>query len=151
MVFRLGSLHTFPLALQKQAQDPMIPIYLQDIFNFYTADWTMLQRDNREYSRYPRFKRGEASRFEKKTIAPQKFEVDLSGEANFILHSEFLDLFFGFIFLSWCADDSRPALNSVFKEGDSNELQKSEADPRNHEFLKPKSGAPDRVPNPISS
>jgi len=81
----------------------MIPIYLQDIFNFYTADWTMLQRDNKEYSRYPRFKRGEASRFEKKTIAPQKFEVDLSGEANFILHSEFLDLFcihfFFFLFL----------------------------------------------------
>ena len=103
MVFRLGSLHTFPLALQKQAQDPMIPIYLQDIFNFYTADWTMLQRDNKEYSRYPRFKRGEASRFEKKTIAPQKFEVDLSGEADFILHSEFLDLFcihfFFFLFL----------------------------------------------------
>ena len=39
----------------------------------------------------------------------------------------------------------------MFKEGESNELQKSEADPRNHEFLKPKSGAPDRVPNPISS
>jgi hypothetical protein len=60
----------------------MIPIYLQDIFNFYTADWMMLQRDNRELSKYPRIKKGDVSRFEKKTISAQKFEVDLHGNSN---------------------------------------------------------------------
>ena len=93
----------------------MIPVYQQDIFNFYKADWTVVQRNSGEFSRYPRRSDAQA---EKRNYPAQKFDSD--------------------------QDDSRPSLATVFT-GSDGALQKSEADPRLSEFLKEKAGIPDRV------